>query len=903
MPCLRRPCPRLLGAAVLVGLVVWNFATTTARLGPSSASDDDDAVGVLPGILHPAAKSKLHDRSVDNKPEENTAATTSATKSDSTSSAFLDEEAIPVRTPTGTACQNVKGIYHIAMGDIGGAAGTIFFQFVIAQILYAERQGLKPWVHLSNVSNVIYDPTVHGAGPGVSVTDMMVGRNATYYRRPGGHRRDATPGPLDEHQPVVRAESLHFDGTGVWEHYFEPVSDFVPGDRSCTSKLYVTMDLYLITPGLHGYADYAPRCWRYKYQPDYITKVHLGMTEWLEPQRQTANRVIQNYIHPRPYLKAAAAKANPDCSLSSNPCLGLHIRHSDKASGRRVIETFEFLPYAQAFLEAAAAAAAKGRGTSNNNNNNAQIYLATDSTLVLQEIEATWPEAVRSRIRTAGEHFLRSSNEVAVFDLKEGASQHHRTNQEVLVEIIALSSCQFMVHGYSAVSEAAIWMELDLHEQSVNLEDPDRLNVTQFERLVQMVLADPAVPRNELPRPIRSRDVWPELFEPSINFEEQVPNPTNTACEGYDGVLHISAVGKTATAGKAFFTSVLNQLVFAKKHNLKPWVHLRSDDTSTELIYDDKVHSSNGANVKFEMLSGMAVSIDNWASDPNAIYPDRPGKQAKELSPQSYSVQGNGIWNSYFEPVSDFIPGDESCRNKPLIEMEDVLVSPGMDVYAPWSIRAWRYDNVPESLWWKHEGYTSLKEWYAPMRTQGHLIVKEHYRFRPFIQHRAEQVNPVTPEQPCLGVHLRNGEKFGEHRSKIAPQEFEAYVQAFEKAGGQSVYVASDSHRALQNMNNTLPERLTKLLRSQGPYVVRSTKLDWPAHYIEDHHRVNSEVLVDVLALSKCSLLLHGFSTVSEAAIYLNPSLHERSVNLEDPSRISPAEFEALAREVVAGSS
>ena len=77
----RRPRTRLLGAAALVGLVlvVWNFASTSAVLGPNAS--DDDAAGVLPGIMHPEAKSKLDGKSVDIKPEETPTTTTSATKS------------------------------------------------------------------------------------------------------------------------------------------------------------------------------------------------------------------------------------------------------------------------------------------------------------------------------------------------------------------------------------------------------------------------------------------------------------------------------------------------------------------------------------------------------------------------------------------------------------------------------------------------------------------------------------------------------------------------------------------------------------------------------------------------------------------------------------------------------
>jgi hypothetical protein len=96
--------------------------------------------------------------------------------------------------PTNHACDGYRGVYHIEKGDIGGAAGTIFFQFVIGQLTWAELHNFKPWVFLNNVSYVIYDPIVHGRGPGVDV-DMMGGMNISYIRRPNGHWRDAHPGP------------------------------------------------------------------------------------------------------------------------------------------------------------------------------------------------------------------------------------------------------------------------------------------------------------------------------------------------------------------------------------------------------------------------------------------------------------------------------------------------------------------------------------------------------------------------------------------------------------------------------------------------------------------------------------------------------------------------------------
>ena len=771
-----------------------------------------------------------------------------------------DGEGVGRQTSSNTACssETMHGIYHISMGDIGGAAGTIFFQFVIAQIMYAERHGLKPWVHFSNVSNVTYDDAVHGIGPGVSLT-ALTGRNATYVHRKGGHRRDYTPGPPDP-QAVLQKERLHFAGTGVWEHYFEPVSDFVPGDRSCEDKLYVTMDLYLITPGLHGYAEYAPRCWRYKYLPDYISKPHLGLTEWLEPQRQAAHAIVQKYIHPRKHLRLAAETVNPDCSLDQ-PCLGLHIRHSDKASGRRVIETAEFLPFAETFLATAGS--------------HAVIYLATDSDLVLEEVNQRWPVSVTQRIRTAGSDVLRSTDSTAVFDL-DGSNHHHRVNQEVIIEILALTQCQFLVHGLSAVSESSIWLNFDLHHASVNLEDTDHLEVGQFKQLVRNKLDN--ADTSAWPRPVNTRDIWPDLFnQPNTGL---VKAATGSSCDGYDGVLLVSSVGKDAATASAFFTSILNQLLYADRNNLKPWIHLKPGE-SNSLVFDKAVHN-------------LSSDTNNFVSKLTSRRPSLSAQDNVDQETVVTSILGNGIWGNYFLPVSDFVPGDRSCTDKPLFEFPEEMVRSDLVASAPWSVKAWRYDDIPDRLVWN--ATYPLSAWLRRMRTTGNDIVKKYYHFQPFLLRRAEKVNPVPPDEVCLGVHLRNSEKNGKYREKISPKAFIPYIQSFVEAGGRRVYVASDSHKAIQFLIKNLPGNFLGSIQTQGDHVVRSTKLDWPLHYIETHHRVNSEALVDILALSRCQLLLHGFSTLSEAAVYLNPELQDASVNLEDPDRVDPASFSILVK-------
>jgi hypothetical protein len=769
--------------------------------------------------------------------------------------------------PTNHACDGYRGVYHIEKGDIGGAAGTVFFQFVIGQLIWAEKYNFKPWIFFNNVSYIIYDPIVHGHGPGVNFT-MQGGMNITYINRTNGHWRDSIPGPPGNLQGLA-PKAFHFGGNGVWENYFEPVSDFVPGDHSCADKPLATMDLYLVTPGVHGFAEWAPRCWRYQYLPDYITKPHIPLQEWLEPQRIEANRVLNKYIHFLPHIETKAETVNPSCSLEGgNSCLGIHIRQSDKAAGRRQIQADEFLPYVEAFVKAG------GRW----------VYMATDSVNVVEHIKNNWPPHINDRIRSMGDGIVRSKNDKAVFDI----ASHHRTNTEILIEILALSKCQFMIHGLSAVTETSIWINVDLHYTSVNLEDPDHLHSREFGVLVHKVLAGENATQVMMDE--RNSDWWRKKDQLEVPSDDE---PTHQACNKYDGILLISEVGYESGTGTAFFTSVLNQLIYARRFNLKPWIHLGNE---SKYIYDEEVHGA-GPDIFIEAFFKEQISIVENEHDSSYFYPGAPHLNASSKTRNTLKLRGSGIWESYFSRVSDFRPDDKSCKEKPIITIDAQMVESALNSWSPWSVKAWRYDNIPENLWKPEK--MKLKTWMEPMRKQASEIIKEYFHFHPFLEQRAKEVNPVDNSFPCLAIHLRNSDKGKEKfRAKFPPNKFKDYLLSFIRAGGKRIYIASDSHRTLDYIREHFPSDVNKILRSQGPYVVRSTK-KWPIHSLDKHHRTNSEVLVDILAMAKCSIFLHGNSAVSEAVIYLNPNLHNNSVNWEDPDRISVAEFESLSKQVL----
>lgn len=239
-------------------------------------------------------------------------------------------------------------------------------------------------------------------------------------------------------------------GTGVWEHYFMPVSDFAPGDPSCRDKPIVFMDESQVVPGIHTQAPWGSRAWRFS-GVDYLNQHHLSLDEWFKPQRKTAAISTKRYIrfNADTEQRAACALPNPKGTL------GMHIRHGDKWIERQVIPVKAFLPYAKAFVK----------------NGGGSIFIATDSALVMEEIKKVWPEYVRSHIVHQEAVQALSRNGTAAFDL---VSSKHQRNTEGLTDLLALSKCTYFLHSLSALYEAVFYLNPGLVERLVNLEDKDQ---------------------------------------------------------------------------------------------------------------------------------------------------------------------------------------------------------------------------------------------------------------------------------------------------------------------------------------------------------------------------------------------------------------------------------------------
>lgn len=344
-------------------------------------------------------------------------------------------------------CRHYDGVLLISQGDRNGAFGTIFYLFVLNQLLYAERHNLQPWIHLNSVSRHIYDAKIHGDGrPQLYKFPDQLQATWDYYN--DSILNKTYPYPGKPQSTNVGPTSIQLEGTGVWGSYFKAkiplkirgtVFKEVELTRPCTNLpiLNLNTDDQLVR-GLHVACPYCVRSWKYGGMPPFL-KLPLNYQQWWEPMRHQGSRIVKTYY--QPVLKAVR--------VASSPCMALHVRHSDKANKRDKIPLKAFLPYCQAFVE-------QGGRT---------IYLATDSSRAIAKIQDEWPAHVVQAMEWQAQ-VVRSPDATPVFDGLNAS--HHSTNQQVLDDIQAMAQCQWFLHGLSAVSEATIYTNPRL--KAVNLE-------------------------------------------------------------------------------------------------------------------------------------------------------------------------------------------------------------------------------------------------------------------------------------------------------------------------------------------------------------------------------------------------------------------------------------------------
>lgn len=697
-------------------------------------------------------------------------------------------------TPTHHACDPYKGVLHIESGDWGGASGTVFFQFVIGQLIYADQHNLLPFIHFDNFSHLVYDPQLHSTS-GFDVSFSALGGAEVPPVRDPRMYHAIFPGAPKFSERRPNSTIVHLSGTGVWNHYFHPVSDYCPGDQSCARKPIVKMERALVSPGLHVYAPWSPKIWRYGPMPDYIGQPHLSLTEWAFPQRKRAAAIVQKYYR---FQSTVVDHANP--SISSD-CLGVHIRWSDKGKeSRRRLAISEFLPIIEAYIRA-----------KEKSQTRMCVYLATDAQEVVNFIAKQWPRSIMDHF-ILSKATVRSSNETAVFDM----DSHHKTNLEVLRDIWELSRCGFLVHGNSAVSESALYLNPTLIYQSVNLEDPEHhlRDPRKFEVLVYNVSQGTI-----------DDDFWSKDYQVPRKWWEPA---------SIERGMEVCLVEQNATSVQAFDLSAA-------------WPE--------SFIPVNRLVSRSFIKVWQELLAAKQVDVDPiWLSlftsnmsRPCRLYlAELPEKAQDAVN----SLSTNAFFNKRYKSVAQESESDSAAIR---LQMQVLLNS--------------------------------------------QLLPQEHIRVHA---DKIFDVSAVSGQHStCLGVHIPDPgyrRKAGNWTQQKYPQSlYEDFISAFIQAGVKCVYLATDSQSIWETFmaKNLSAQVFTQIKAVRNRHHV-------PAHFMEGSmQRLGSEAIVDIWNLQRCGFLVHGYSPVSEAALFWKPSLQSLMVQ----NRGSIIDFTASVHEAVTASS
>ena len=223
------------------------------------------------------------------------------------------------------------------------------------------------------------------------------------------------------------------------------------------------------------------------------------------------------------------------------------------------------------------------------------------------------------------------------------------------------------------------------------------------------------------------------------------------------------------------------------------------------------------------------------------------------------------MWSTFFEPIN---PHLLSCLDHSELRYTDY----NLDIHAQQGrIKAWPFSETLDC---------DLDSWFRNNRTRGHAVVSEYFVLQVELRDRVDALwqECFRNASPVLGLQLRGTDKLAAGGRRIVkPEEYFPYIESFlEKNPRGSIFVATDDAGFLASLKEAgFP------FFSQAAFRATGAKGLFDLSYDKGPEEHGKEVIIDTYMLARCDFLIHGFSSVIEAVMYLNLDLHDRSVNLE----------------------
>jgi len=230
-------------------------------------------------------------------------------------------------------------------------------------------------------------------------------------------------------------------GDNVWEYFFEPVMNM--GYAQLMQKVEAGE---VSESQVHRYSDedfYELRV-NFLTNPKRVTTIWSGTKVddpalWMERNRAQGRKFVADYVQPRQNIldKVDAFVA---ANYTAQYTLGVHIRGTDFA--------YASATRPEKYLEAI------HLHIKEQNLEDFSIFLATDQVQFVDLFEAEFGD----RIITY--ECMRSGSDVPVFLWDEADA--YRKGEDVLIDILLLSRCDFLIKSTAAVGEYALWFNPSL---------------------------------------------------------------------------------------------------------------------------------------------------------------------------------------------------------------------------------------------------------------------------------------------------------------------------------------------------------------------------------------------------------------------------------------------------------
>lgn len=249
-------------------------------------------------------------------------------------------------------------------------------------------------------------------------------------------------------------------GPNVWEYYFEPVAGLTLGEAReltrQTGRRLLTLGYWELWR-LHSLEPTSVFTYPYGYYRDIVDKSTHFDPAWWARQRAEGRRLVHRYVHVRPEI----TKRVDDFvhSRFRGHMLGVHVRGTDKqdaGSGpriSRIVPPAEYFPLIDEYLE---------------RHPEAGIFFATDQMQYRREMAERYGDRVLWH-----EAELSDSTVNAFQRQKQGGAGNRRKGEEVLIDALLLSRCDFLHKCTSAVGEFAQYFSDTLDSVDLNFAGVD----------------------------------------------------------------------------------------------------------------------------------------------------------------------------------------------------------------------------------------------------------------------------------------------------------------------------------------------------------------------------------------------------------------------------------------------